>query len=223
MNLWMLDHDPVKAASFMCDKHVRAMPFALAQLLAYAWHDLESEMAWPLDDPKPRPTPWLTRIVHPAWIASQHPGKPFVQRKALFPGESGDSEWRLFKQHVPAPIRYTYKPEEDWVTQTGGNYNWLWQHAAQTIVEHQRRFAVRHPAAPAIWTLEQMPWSLRASLADWSETPLGIPHHMRVADDGFYDTVASNRRWYNIMIAPGSWTGPAPEWHVQEHQLSIDS
>jgi len=222
MNLWMLDHDPVKAAEYLCDKHVKAMPFVMAALLASAWHSLDSQWSAPLDGPM-TPTPWIGWFVHGPSTAESRNGQPFVPRKAMFPGESGDVEWSLFKQRVPAPLKYQHQPEEDWVIQTGGNYNWLWQHAAATTDQHQRRFGARHPAAPAIWTLEVMPWSLCASAADWSETPLGIPHHMRVAEDGFYDTVASNRRWYNIMIPPGSWTGPAPEWHVQEHQLSNDN
>lgn len=216
----MLDHDPVKAAEYLCDKHVMAMPFVMAALLASAWHSLDSEWSAPLETPKG--TPWIGWLVHPSSNAQDRAGKPYTTRKAMFPGEPGDVEWSLFKQRIPAPLKWTHRPEEEWVAALGGNYNWLWQHAAATTSQHLQRFGARHPATPAIWTLEVIPWSLRATADEWSETPLGIPHHMRVAEDGFYDTVASNRRWYNIMI-PDDWTGPAPDWHEKEHQLSIDN
>ncbi len=213
-NIWALDLHPETAARYHSDSHLKASLYMYAQMLAYAWHDRHNAvyMALP-DNPADDPvTPWL-RIVHVERVAL---------RRAAFPGEQPFSWWTLLGQRIPSRAN---SPWGEWVSAKGGNYRWLWRLAMELTVECFLRFGRLHPASAAVWTLELVPFSLEDDPADdWSEPPLGIPYHLRVTADGYYDGVASNRRFYGVHHDTLTWTGrEPPPWLQEEHRLSHDS
>jgi len=211
----MLDLDPAAAAHAHSDQHAKSSLFAYAQTLAYAWHSLHNEQYAPWEDEETlAPTPWFTREPVHCDPYSKSAERP----RAKFPGESPWSRVLLFGQQVPARRCDAANPSELWVEQTGGNYTWLWRCAAELATEYHCRFGRRHPAEPAIWTLEVVPFALRDSLEDWSETPVDtLPNHLRVVADGYYDTVATNRRFYNTHQQSFSWTdAKTPVWLAYE-------
>ena len=212
MNIWMLDHDPVKAARAHSDHHLRLGLAAYTQALAYAWHTLHNAAYQELrDDRAPDVTPWFAQHFHP--VDAPRP------RPSPFPGESPLQWWLLFGQRVP---RYPFElpnSAQEWAAYTGGNYRWLWSVTMELGAEYQYRWpGGRHPATPACWTLEAVPYSLRETLEQWTETPLDtMPLHLRVAVGTYYDTVASNRRYYNTKLKPEAWTRRRPpSWHTEE-------
>lgn len=221
MNVWMLDHDPVTAARSHSDQHVKSALFTYAQTLAFAWHSLHNEMYALMegnDDVTP-PTPWF-KCVHVAAPYTSSKDRP----RSLFPGESPWTYWTLFGQRVPSRRMDAPNASELWVEQSGGNYRWLWQCASELVAEYRWRFGTKHPASPAVWTLEMVPPVLDTTLDSWAETPVDtIPQHLRVVVDGFYDVVATNKRFYNTHQHQLTWTRrKPPAWLTQEAEPTQD-
>jgi hypothetical protein len=213
----MLDHDPVAAARAHCDAHLRNGLYAYAQVLAYAWHSLHNEGYAELADDMV-PTPWFTH--HHSVPYTNSADRP----RTMFPGESPFSWWLLFGQRVPSPPFTLPNDAMTWCEALGGNYRWLWQTAMEMVREHQHRFGKPHPARWAIWTLEVIPFALEETVDQWQETPVStVPNHLRIQVEGFYDVVATNRRFYNSRIAPAAWTKRhPPKWHQQEAEATTE-
>lgn len=216
MNIWMLDHDPAKAAHAHSDVHLRSAIVHNTVALGYAWHSLHNSAYQELREPMPE-TPWFHH--HHTMAGEPRPRtNPFV-------GESPLSWWLLFGQRVPSYPYELPNSAQCWAEKLGGNYRWLWSLTMELTIEfHYRWKGLRHPAAPSVWTLEVVPYALRETLDQWSETPLDtMPHHLRVRVGDFYDTVASNRRYYNVKLKPDAWTRrKPPSWHTEEAEHPED-
>lgn len=215
MNIWMLDYDPVVAARWHCDEHVKQSVFTNTQALAYAWHDRHNAMYSPMDEPPPQASDWLRYVV--ATVQSPDPGsKPLPPRRPMFPGESLGSWWELCGQRIANRRFDLPHASEVWAAELGGNYIWLWKLTMELTAEYHRRFGRRHPAAHCVWTLELMPPSLRDTAEEWAETKLDLPWAALKVVDGFYDSVESNRRYYKLMKEP-TWTASEPPpWYKKE-------
>lgn len=206
----MLDYDPAVSARAHSDEHVKQCPFRYAQVLAAAWHDLHNSARQELND-LIVDTPWFQYVAPDPRPYTDSSARP----RSAFPGESPYSWWSLFGQRVPSPRLTLPHPADKWAMELGGNYSWLWRLSMELVTEYRERFGARHPAAPAIWTMELVPFSLAETMEDWTEPPLFMPESCKVRVEGFYDAVASCRRFYNTHDM--TWTGrDAPDWFAKE-------
>ncbi len=209
VNIFMLDHDPVRAAQWHADRHVVKMILETAQLLSTAWHVTANAEYLPMpDDPADDPrTPWLRKVL-----------LPFIHDPLAKPqnilGEVSKSHWELFGQRIYQPTHRNH-PCGVWTAEMGGNYLWLWRLGIALLDEYRHRFAKVHASAPVIWTLEAVPPPLLDSVDTWSEVPPAMPEHLKVVDaSGCYDSVESYRRYYALAKTHlHRWTKrDAPPW-----------
>lgn len=218
VNIFMLDHDPVKAARWHADRHVVKMILETAQLLSTVWHQVANEewqplAADPADDPAEPSTPWIRRVVAPPRLV--------VNPEPVAVGEMPGTHWELFGQRIYAPTHVNH-PCAVWARETGGNYSWLWRLGIALCEEYRHRYKRHHNTSPVLWTLEPVPPPLLESLDTWTEVPPAMPEEVKVVEDGFYNTVASYRAYYaQHKVALHSWTRrEAPPWLEEFTQCS---
>lgn len=207
----MLDHDPAQSAVWQPDSYVRTACFSFAALLSYAWHQLDNAHFQPLpadpaDDPE---TPWLRWEVRPARTTAS----PLAVKQMVVPGESASSWWTLYGQRILSVLCGQEHAHCDWVTASGGNYLWAWRAAMDLSREYNYRFGTLPRISSVIWTLEAVPYSLRDTVADWSEPPPVMAEHLKVVVDGYYDTVQSCRKAIALTRHTHSWAlRDVPPW-----------
>ena len=145
---------------------------------------------------------------------------PALQVKPVWIGNSdgavhtGDRPfWRLHGHRIYSRTHENH-PSALWAQQLGGNYKWLWRLALALTDEYEYRYGRKHKSLPVIWALEPVPPSLLPTVAQWSEAPPAMDDAYKVEVKGYYDTVASYRRYYNEgKRALHQWTKrPKPAW-----------
>jgi hypothetical protein len=209
MNVFMLDHDPLLAAKYHCDKHVVKMVVETAQMLSTAWHELDNGNYQPLpSNPKDdRLTPWIRLHCLPSSTGREQPP---VSRKADAPGEQVSAWWMLHGQRVYART-HSQHPSALWVQSLGGNYAWAWRLGMGLANEYRRRFGRTHATEAVLWALEPVPYTLLDTAGEWSEAPPVMPEECKVQVKGYYDSVASYRNYYLTAKADLlHWTGQSP-------------
>lgn len=188
MNVFFLDHEPVKAAQAHCDRHVVKMILETAQLLSTVWHTLHGDGA---DEYMPEA---LRLVVYPAVSGKEAEER---HRSLIAVGESYDWHWALLGNRIYAATHVNHKCAV-WARASGGNYDWLWRLGAALLDEYVYRYDRQHFARAVVWSLECVPPALRSTMDEWTEPPPAMPSEFRVKDESgkYYDSVASYRNYY---------------------------
>jgi hypothetical protein len=111
MNIFVLDKDPVKAAEYMCDKHIVKMVLESAQLLCTAHWVGWSKML--------KPPHGLNGKQKKEWLKERIP---------------------LQELTPPYSMTHVNHPCGVWARKCWGNYNWLVRHALAQCAEYTKRY-----------------------------------------------------------------------------------
>lgn len=207
MSVLYLDHDPKAAATGLCDFYLRQAAFVAAAVLSGVWDANHSSFRGHIDHP-PKHAELLTWFVPPArgnemFRATPSPDPLY----ALRPGDR--AFWMLAGQRINVPpLKH---PLTDWAGASVGNYRWVLDYGTEAIVEHQRRFGSLPPGATMLWPLECV--SPAVPEGPLAEPVPAVPEEFLVTDGGFYDAVASYRRFVVQRTLEATWTkAKRPTW-----------
>lgn len=208
VNIFMLDHDPVAAAAAHCDKHVVKMILETAQLLSTAWHRLHNPMFFGSEE-KVTYAGLIERVVPPALYRT-----PELTGLSKDGGVStGDKPFYLLLGQRIYGDTHANHPSAVWSREYGGNYVWLWRLGMALLDEYTRRYGKVHKTAAVMWTLESVPPALLPTVKTWTEATPAMPDECKVIADGFYDSVASYRKYYvDKKQALLFWKTQPPNW-----------
>lgn len=204
--LYYLDHDPYAAAAAACDVHVASGIVSAVTMLSCAWHVLNPD-ALAFDAPAPY-AGLFSKCVPPA----QRGLKERVSSPdAMYAVQTGDAPfWLLCKQRI-AGYAHTDYSNCQWARATGGNYSYTYALGCALAIEHARRFGFAHSLTPQLWTLEDAPPYIREREESTEPQPLVPEDSLALDADGYFDTPASYRNYYNLHKQPLlQWTNRIP-------------
>ena len=188
MNIFVLDKDPVRAAEYMCDKHVVRMTMESAQLLCTAhWVGWQHML---------NPPPALRGKVLKGWLQENIPLPKLVPQYSM--------------THVN-------HPSAKWARECWGNYNWLVRHALALCGEYTRRYGRTIKCEEIIrWANRYPPPVFENTNPDspMAMTPFAqaMPDEYRVPGDA----VQAYRNYYHgskVRFAKWKYTQAPPWWN----------
>jgi len=188
VNIFHLDKDPVRAAEYMCDRHVVKMILEYSQLLCTAhWVGWQHMLNPPSN---------LKGKLLKEWLAENIPLPEFVPQYSM--------------THVNHPSAV-------WSRQCWGNYNWLVRHALALCSEYTRRYGrVMKSEAVIRWAGRYPPPVFDSTDTDnpLAMTPFAtaMPEEYKVPGD----PVQSYRNYYHgskSRFAKWKYTSPPPWWN----------
>ena len=156
MNIFYVDHDPVKAAQALVDKHVVKMILESAQLLSTAHRVLDGEMT-----------------VYDKYVEGSLPPR---YRKT--------KTWRLHdgRDKVIYSATHINHPSAVWCRTAVENYTWLVDHMYGLMDEYTYRYGKKHKCHGEIAYLLQSP-PKNLETWNWTEMPTAMPDEYKVAGD----------------------------------------
>lgn len=184
MNIFYVDHDPVKAAEALVDKHVVKMILESAQLLSTAHRLIDGKMqvrerlvSGTLASPKYRK--------HKVWLLDDA------------------------RQDVLYQATHMNHPSAVWCRKSVENYSWLVEHFFALMNEYMHRYKKIHSCNGEIsYMLQSPPLGLKAW--EWTEMPSCMADEYKISND----PCTNYRNYYRIGKSKlHKWTNrEAPEW-----------
>jgi hypothetical protein len=156
VNIFYLDHDPVKAAEWMVDKHVVKMILESAQLLSTAHRVLDGRMEV------------IERYVNGSM--------PARYRKL--------KRWRLDdgRDNIVYQATHMNHPSAVWCRQSVENYAWLVEHFYALMNEYMHRYNKVHACNGELaYSLQSPPHNLKEY--DWTPMPSAMAPEYKISDD----------------------------------------
>jgi hypothetical protein len=186
MNIFVLDKDPVKAAEYMCDKHIVKMMLETNQLLCTAhWVGWQRMLGSP---------PGLKGKPLKEWLSKNIP------RPELVP---------------PYSMTHVNHPCASWSRRNWANYNWLVRHGMALCNEYTKRYGkVSKSEEVTRWCGRFAPPTFDATDTNdplaMSDFAVAMPEVFKVPGD----TVQSYRNYYlGSKVRFAKWNhGPQPHW-----------
>ena len=183
MNIFYVDHDPVKAAEALVDKHVVKMILESAQLLSTAHRVLDGEM----------------RVV-----------EKYVDG-SLPPRYRKSKQWILNdvrENHIYKATHMNH-PSAVWCRQSVENYSWLVEHFFALMNEYMHRYNKVHKCNGDLsYYLQSPPHNLKEW--DWTPMPSAMADEYKISADPLtnyrnYYKIGKSRmhRWTNRQ--PPEW------------------
>ena len=198
MNIFVLSSDPVKAAEYMCDRHIVKMMLETNQLLCTAhWVGWQKMLNPPPDLKGKKLKEWLKeKIPHPNLIP-------------------------------PYSMTHVNHPSAIWSRKCWGNYNWLSRHGMALCREYTRRYGkVSKSEEVTRWCDRYPPPVFESTSSDepLAMTPFAtaMPEEYKVPGD----PVQSYRNYYHgskVRFAKWRYTQPPPWWAPHTYKNGGDS
>jgi len=198
MNIFHLDKDPVRAAEYMCDRHICKMTVESAQLLCTAhWVGWQHML---------KPPSNLKGKLLKEWLKDRIPHPDLVPQYSM--------------THVNHPSAV-------WTRRCWGNYNWLVRHALALCGEYTRRYGKVMKSETVIrWAGRYPPPVFDATDVNdpLAMTPFAtaMPEEYKVPGD----PVQSYRNYYHgskARFAKWRYTQPPPWWAPHTYKSGGDS
>lgn len=212
--LYYLDHDPVLAAQYACDAHVRSGLLSAVTMLSTAWHEPFNSAYLPIEERAPYAKLFQRRVPPPRYGADP---QPVVNAPdPYFTEYQGNRPyWLLMGQRI-GDTMFAPHLNCEWARAAGGNYRWVHAWGVALADEYELRFEARSSCLPLLWTLEAVPPNLIEDEEGTEPTPV-VEADCQVIVDGYYDAPASYRTYYvNCKQALLQWTRrAAPPWLVK--------
>lgn len=214
MNIFYLDKEPERAASFHCDKHNVKMIVESAQMLSTAQWYAEAERLSLL--------PWNGKQSD-LWREMAR-----IHRQAAGFDTSGDSSFHIrdirkqtahllpdsLYAHIYSPTHANH-PSAVWARSTKEQYNWLADLSLELCYEYTRRYKRRHKTQTLIeWCVANPPDVFPSR--PFVEPPQCMPNDSKINGD----TVGAYRQYYIKHKAyMAKWAhSKTPDWWKQSVQ-----
>lgn len=164
MNIFVLDQDPVRAASFQCDKHIVQMIRETAQLLATAHRVLDGKKdgkKWILESELDSKIPQATHFNHPCavWVRQSADNYRWLVEHfgaLLHVYALRYSKIHFYDQFLEPLAAYPYAIKSGWLTE--------WpkcmpdEFKKDSVIESYRNFYIKSKSRFAKWNHSLIPW-----------------------------------------------------------------
>lgn len=182
INIFYVDHDPVKAAQSLVDKHVVKMILESAQLLSTAHRVVDG-----------------IEYTEKRHVEGSLPARYRSVKK-----------WKLYdsRDSIVYSATHINHPSAVWCRQSVENYNWLVEHFYGLMEEYKHRYNKKHKCSDIAFYLQSPPHKLQSY--DWTEMPCAMDDVYKISQDpienyrNYYKVgKASLHTWTNRL--PPDW------------------
>lgn len=196
MNIFVLDSEPMLAASMMCDEHIRKMPVESLQMLSTAHRMLDG-----VKTAFKRPNGKVQYIM-------LMPGEECTVQRFKDDGTPIDIGSQKYVIIDPVIYRATHEnsPPVVWTRETSANYDWHYELFCAMLDEYTNRTGQFHACEWGRSWMRERPKNI--TIGAMTDQPLVMPEQY------FRDTVVeSYREFYRNDKPFASWKHSAkPEW-----------